>query len=317
MVAIRKKIFENLHLKLLSLLFALILYLMVSMGEGQDVIEVTRQLKLIQTGDPTGLARIGDLPSEIEIRVKGRERDIELIDEDKLIYNIDVSNITEPEVYTYRIYKRKIDAVLPRDVIVTSIEPSQISIEFEELIEQEVGVEVVTVGQPAPGHDLDPARIVTDPKTVVIQGPRSVVGALVSLPTEPLDVNGRRGNIQVEVGLDTTGRPIVVKGVSLISVLIQIEPRMAAVELEDLPIEVINTELKFGVEPPQLSVKIEGPQIDIERLNPGDVRLVIDGNGLERGSYLLRPKLMIQLPADAVGGVKGPDKFEQVKVKLH
>ena len=80
---------------------------------------------------------------------------------------------------------------LPTDVEVVSIEPNAITLELERLISNNLPLEPVVEGVPAPGFAIGEIRI--SPGQVSIQGPESRVAALETIQTTPISVEGATG----------------------------------------------------------------------------------------------------------------------------
>lgn len=86
---------------------------------------------------------------------------------------------------------------LPSDVEVVSIEPSAITLELERLISNNISLQPLIEGVPAPGFTIGEVRI--SPVQVNIQGPESRVLELEVVETTPISVEGATGPVEATV----------------------------------------------------------------------------------------------------------------------
>jgi YbbR domain-containing protein len=86
---------------------------------------------------------------------------------------------------------------LPDDVEVVSIEPAAITLELERLISNNIPLQPLVEGVPAPGFVVGEVRIT--PGQINVQGPESLVSALETVETTPISVEGATGPVESTV----------------------------------------------------------------------------------------------------------------------
>ena len=86
---------------------------------------------------------------------------------------------------------------LPDDVEVVSIEPAAITLDLERLTSNNIALEAVVEGVPAPGFAIGEVRV--SPVQVNVQGPESRVLALETVKTTPISVEGATGPVEATV----------------------------------------------------------------------------------------------------------------------
>ncbi len=105
-------------------------------------------------------------------------------------------------------------AIAPSDVqvppgakiTVQEVEPREFELTLDRRAQKDVAVRAVV--QPDSGWVLEgPVAVV--PPVVRVSGPRSVVGSLDSVATEPVDLRGVSGSFERRAQLDTTGRAVL------------------------------------------------------------------------------------------------------------
>jgi YbbR domain-containing protein len=142
---------------------------------------------------PRNLVLMSSVPDTISLQLRG-----------PLTRSLDVA--TGLEVYLDLAAARPgtnsypIDAAgipLPEDVEVVSIEPAAITLELERLISDNIDLEPVIEGVPAPGFIIVEVRV--SPPQVAIQGPEGQVSELETVATSPVSVEGAAGPVEATV----------------------------------------------------------------------------------------------------------------------
>jgi YbbR domain-containing protein len=188
-----KVITKNPTLKVISLILAVILWLFVkSTSEG----EVGLQAPLEFFRCPSSLIVIRVSEDAITVRIAGPISQVEQLSATDGKARIDLSDAS-PGVNTFDISPDNFS--IPKTLKITQISPSSIKVELDRVIGKVVRVKAVIKGQPAPGYRV--TRIVCDPPAIKLQGARSHVAGLKEVPTEEIDISGRRETVKAVVPL--------------------------------------------------------------------------------------------------------------------
>jgi YbbR domain-containing protein len=159
---------------------------------------------------------------------------------------------------------------------------------------REVAVNVQTVGLPAAGFRV--VSITVDPPIVTLFS--SDVDLIADLPgfasTQPLELTGIKEDIETRLSLDLP------EGVSISGEQQSVEVRVGIAPIESsIPISVqveaigLAEGLSAEFSPQTVNVILSGPLTELESLQPGDVRLLVDLTDLEAGTHLLEPRAEI------------------------
>jgi len=89
---------------------------------------------------------------------------------------------------------------LPPTVRVTSFYPPNILIRLEEIVERYVPVQPTLRGSPSAGYEI--SKAVANPGKVAVSGPKSLLFALDSVGTEPMDVQDLKGTKEGTVAVE-------------------------------------------------------------------------------------------------------------------
>lgn len=278
---------RNLLLKAISFLFALTLWAFVAVG--QPDIEVPRKVAVILV-TPNNLVRVSDIVSHLEISLVGPRNVLRNVKDEEMTYEIDASKL-EPGEITFKFIPSRIKG-LPSGVSVTSLSPTQITIALAERAKRMVPVNIVLKGKVADGYEI--VESIAEPSLVEVSGALEEVDRLKYVPTESVDVTGKRASVTKTVGLDLTGQHIDLVQQKEVEIKIEVIERNLTRKFENIPIIVIETGLKAIVKPGTLDVNLQGPEVMMKALAPNDIKLIVDASGLDPGVHLLRPR--IQLP---------------------
>ncbi len=137
-----------------------------------------------------------------------------------------------------------------------------------------------------------------DPHTVFISGSPTQLSRIQStLQTEPIDLTGRTESFEINVGVQIpVGVLLISEESQVITVNVDITALTAADQIDNIAIEIIG--LPDGAEaqitPATVSVYITGPQPVVEALTDSDIRVVVDVDNLQNGTYDVEPVVLIQ-----------------------
>ncbi len=252
---LRETVTQNIGLKLLSLLLAVLIHVVV---QRDSVRETTVEMPVAVVGVPKGLVFTGDLPEVAKIRVRGRWGGIrELLSDRTARIVIDTSAYRNGQRFVFE--HRAVEQQLPsRHVEVLGLEPASVEVRLETLEQRNLPVEVSLTGEPAPGFRVGARK--TDPPRVTVAGPASELRGLKSVRTTQYDLSGAEADIHAAVRL---ALPLARH------TKVNVEEVMLDVRLEELPIVRTLTGQPVSVrgcppasrcllEPGEISVRVEG-----------------------------------------------------------
>ncbi|MGH9510574.1 MAG: CdaR family protein [Terriglobales bacterium] len=188
--SIRTRLMHNLGLKIVSLGFAVVLWLSVA-RDPQAVVAVEVPIEF--NNIPQNLEISSEDIPRIQIRLRGPERVIRRLQPPDVYAELDLDAQRAGD-HTFDITSRQIHH--PGTLEVVQVVPSQVRVSFDTRATRQVGVRPRVVGNFIQGYGI--ARIVANPATVTISGPRKHVEAVDSAITDPIDVSGAMDRITAE-----------------------------------------------------------------------------------------------------------------------
>jgi YbbR domain-containing protein len=212
---VRKLLFENWGIKLLSLILSVSLWFYVtSKGKTEMTLTVPLELRNI----PQNTAVVGNVAGSLEVRVQGQERALRDITIGKKVYgslDLSLARIGENTVPI-----SPDDIRRPSGVTVMHISRSEVKVRLEPLVRKTFRLKPVLYGLPATGYQV--RKISVTPTRIIAEGPESVIKTLERLQTMPIDIQGAAAGLTVEPKIDYQGKAIKIIDTN-ISVRITIE----------------------------------------------------------------------------------------------
>jgi YbbR domain-containing protein len=198
------RLFQNLALKLVSVVLAALLWLIVS---GEQTVERVLRIPLEYTNIPAQLELVGEPPTVVDVRVRGSSGTLGRLSSGELAAVLDVRT-PRPGQRLYHLTGADVRA--PFGVDIVQVTPSSIALFFEQSSSKTVPVQPVLEGQPAEGYIVE--KVTADPATVEIVGPASALKALTSAVTEAVSVEGATRNVVESVTVGPADPAVRLRG---------------------------------------------------------------------------------------------------------
>ena len=122
---------------------------------------------------------------EAQVRVRGAERLIHELRPQEVHVEVDLTGV-KPGERTFDLTAQQVRQ--PRDLQVVQIVPSQVRLSFDVGLTRQVEVRPRVIGTFAAGYRL--AKVLAEPATISITGPKQRVEAVEAATTDPVDVSG-------------------------------------------------------------------------------------------------------------------------------
>ena len=183
---LKRYVFHNFSLKLISLLFASALWFMISRDERPA--EVAVRAPIVFQNVPADLEISAESVPEALIRVRGPERIIRQLRANEVQAELDLAD-SKPEERTFDLTAQQV--CHPRDVSIVQVVPSQLRLAFDTRLSREVEIHPRVTGNFASGEQI--VKVDADPSRVTIMGPRHHVEKIDAATTDPIDATGTLG----------------------------------------------------------------------------------------------------------------------------
>jgi YbbR domain-containing protein len=287
---IHKILFRNIGGKIISVVFAILLWLHVTAQQGEDQ---SFDIPLVLEGMPDSLTIVHEVPQFVEVTIRGpRSSLLKMRLFSRPLATVDLSHAGRgmTNIPLLPAILNLSDAFDPRDVTID--EPKSLNLNFEQVVTRSVPVRVAFKGG-MPDDLVLGAGPVIIPARVKVSGASSVVKTIDFISTQEMDVRNRRGKITEETGLFLEGRNITTTPEKVL-VEMEIHRRMVRT-LSNIPPTLVRDDNSGTVEysPKSVSITLEGPEEIIKAIKASDVSVIVNITAKKHGTYKLQPEVIV------------------------
>ncbi|HWP41626.1 MAG TPA: CdaR family protein [Blastocatellia bacterium] len=270
-------ILENTGLKILALFITAVLWVSVAMRPVSQITLRDVPIELRMAPDSNRLIVSRHDPLSARVDLSGPRDVLDTLRSGELTVIADISNV-EPGV---RVIPLQLDrSRLPSSVTEQGIEPRNIKVTIERVLERDVPVVARFDGEPPPGYQVISKTIV--PETVRIVGPASQVQEIAEVSTETISLYGKtesftqRAKIYVGSPTDLTAPSVDIKDYREVVLMVNIGELQKERTLERIPVTILNGPQGAAAIPRTVTVMLTGAQSAIEQIKPEDISVFID-----------------------------------------
>lgn len=304
-MSLRDRSFTHIGLKLVSVALAVLLWMMVSSQRAS--VERGVRIPLELQNLPENLEMVEPPQESVDVRVRGTADVLGRISPGDLIATLDLST-AQPGRRLFHLNAERVKA--PFAVAVTQVTPSSVAIRFEPSASRIVPVIPSVEGEPADGFMV--GTISSDPPTVEIVGPESILRSVTEAITEPLWVGSASSDVRSNVIVGVADEGVRLKSAQTAAVSVAIVPAPAERQLSAVPVRARNLApgLRATIVPPMVKVRVRGTIDAVAKIKDAAIVAYVDLGGIGRGEYGLPVRLA---PAAGVG----VDQLDPPIVSIH
>jgi YbbR domain-containing protein len=193
LLAAKNFFLRNFHLKLTSVLLALLLWVAIN-GEPQSAIVL--KVPLEYRNYPKGIEVLGDTLNTVDVRLSASSSLIKRLDPTDIAAVIDLSDWSLGE-RTYSITSENIR--IPHGVSLTKVTPNKVRLKFEPTRRKTVEIRPRITGKVAEGYDIE--SVLSHPSETQIEGPEGHLTGVDIVSTDSVDVSGRSESYETRAHL--------------------------------------------------------------------------------------------------------------------
>jgi YbbR domain-containing protein len=276
--------FDNLALKLLSLVLGFALWYIVAGGQGAEIV---LPVPIEFRNMPAGMEIVSESVNSVDVRVRGSSEILRSIAREEIEVSVDLA---EAGAGTTTFYLSPEQVRVPFGVRAIRVAPAVLHVELDRTREATVRVMPRVVGEPASGFEL--AAVQLHPQHVQLTGPSSRLTGIEQVTTEPISVQGLREPFTQPTQIRLDDPLIRPAGPSKVMVHLTVREEYERIELKGIPV----TSLPDDGAPSQLTpTSVEGvfavPRSAVGKLQAEDLRAVVMVEGLSPGVHSVAPEL--------------------------
>lgn len=251
-------LFENVGLKFLSMVLAVTVFLLVNTDKEREI-TVRVGVKYEYPGDKV---LVSEQLDEVRVTIKGEWRRLRAFDERELgRIRLDLTNAPTGEVAI----TTDMIANLPPGLTVTSVSPRSVRVAFDKVAEKSLDVIAVTTGRPQHGYVV--AEIKPVPATVKARGGERLLGALSSIRTSEVSLEGRTESFEALTELQSPAG-VTVDPTLRVAVHVRIDEELVTRKTPDLAVSVRGDGVdpaRWKITPGQVDVTLTGALLAVEK----------------------------------------------------
>ncbi len=185
---LRKVFIDDWGIKLLALGITFVMWMAVADFNKPRTIRVAVQLNFVR---PNNLDISNEPPRTIDVELTGSRERLNNMRLSDLVATVDISDQPAGDRLV-RLNNESVHMDLPDGVKIESFKPTTIPIRLEPNLERQLPVDIKLIGQPAAGFEVVSA--IAQPNVISVSGPASLIEKLQQAPTEPISIEGKKGN---------------------------------------------------------------------------------------------------------------------------
>jgi len=285
-----KALTRNIGAKIVSLIFAFLLWIHVTAQQGENQ---SFRVPLSLVGIADSITITHEVPDFVEVTIRGsRSNLMRLRLFGRLVASVDLSKavVGHNTVSLSPAMINLPEQIDPREVSIDN--PKTLVLNFEKVITKSVPVRIAYKGEVPDDVIIDGAPVII-PARVKITGAASIVRGIEAVSTREIDIRGRRGDYSEEVALMLGAMDIrAVPDKVLIEMAIH---KRAIRTLANIPPTLLGDKEDISVEysPRVVSLTIEGPEDIIRQITTEDVSVILDLTGKKPGTYTVEPEIIV------------------------
>ena len=210
------KAVENWPAKVLSIGMAIILFVFYRMSALE-----TRYFSVpLQVEQLSGMMPSAQYPRMIRVGLRGESNSIYSVLEDEIEAFVDMSGFHSRGTYTAPVQWRKRGMAQGLEALQVTVDPIEISFSLDYRISRFVPVTASFRGQVYSGHSMTSYSL--NPNQIIVDGPAGIMAEISELPTNLIDLDGRRGDFSGTVDIVSSNPLIIIQGNSVTDYYCQI-----------------------------------------------------------------------------------------------
>ncbi len=276
---IAKAIANNFWLKVLSLLFAIVIFFIVRTDKDLSFEKIAR-VKLVTS---PSMIILGSKERTLDVTIKQQNSIFSISPSDiELTGEIDIISETPGRVRVK--VGRDSFPNLPKQYTMI-IERPYIDIDIDKIQEKILPIQAVLKGEPSSGLMVEQVKVT--PSHIKVSGARQQLARTQSIFTMPIIIEGINKNLITDANIELEESSAINSIEKSVVVSISLGPKKFNRTFLSVPIEIKKLNKKYHskiqLRPTSINVQVSGPRDIVNKLDPSDVRVFLDASNLKTG----------------------------------
>jgi len=239
-------------LKLLSLIIGTSLWYFVV---GQDQVDMIVSIPLELHNLPADLVIANQYKKDIEVAIRGPRRLIQEMRQQNISRPVDLSKAAPGAM----VVKNDSDSIpFPQGIAVQRVQPANITLLVDRLIQKDFAITPVTKGKPAAGFVVE--SLTLKPPRITVTGPQTVLDRETVLKTSVISLDELDRASTFQVHLNLTEALLKLLGETVIEVNVVLKESMIKKTVRGIPINVRDSSQAVRTSPSTVTVEADIPE---------------------------------------------------------
>lgn len=243
--------FRHWPLKLLALCIGVVLWYSIV---AEDQVDIVMTVPLELRNLPADMIIANQYRKELDVAIRGPKRLVQEMQQQNLSRPVNLAD-TRPGVV--RLQNTPESLSFPRGITVQSVQPANIVLLVDRLINKNIPLVAKTAGNPARGFSLEGVRL--SPEYIRVNGPFTFISKVQSINTATIDVEGLTQTSTVQVALELNEVLQNLIGETVVEAEILIKEPMTRRTVHYIPINVKHADKDSQITPSMVSVEADIP----------------------------------------------------------
>lgn len=269
---------KNFWRKMAALISAVLVWYNVSSRIGSE--KTVENVKVKLTLPPALVLSDESGPQMVSLVASGSQRILNMLTANsfKISVAVNEKNYVPGDFYT--VYITPDDVSSPLGVRVKEVRPNHFTIMLDKIVTKTVTVEARFSGAPPPGYA--PGRVLLNPETVKVSGPRGIVGGIDKIQTKAIKLDSTTEESFDYLAPIEEAQPGVKVAPQRVLAQVEIVKQYDAKTFRALPIRVlegVGGEGGMTMTPlsnPNVDIEVSGPKNNLELLRPEQIKPYVD-----------------------------------------
>ena len=240
------------ELKLLSLIIGASLWYFVV---GQDQVDMIVTIPLELHNLPADLVIANQYKKDIEVAIRGPRRLIQEMRQQNISRPVDLSKAAPGAM----VVKNDSDSIpFPQGIAVQRVQPTNITLQVDRLVQKDFPLTPVTKGKPAPGFVL--GGVTLNPPHITVTGPQTLLDREIALKTSIINLEGLDRSSTFQVHLNLNEALVKLIGETVIEANITLKETMVRKTVRGIAINVRDSNPVVKTAPSTVTVEADIPE---------------------------------------------------------
>lgn len=250
--ALTKPGIKDFLLKGISLFLGLLLWYFVV---GEDQVDINVQVPLEVVNLPADLVISNEYKKDINVSVRGARSLIQELRDRHITRPVDLSR-AKPGTFVVKNDSESIP--FPRGITVLRVQPTNIVLLLDKLIQKRFSIDAITDGVPLKGYEVK--SLVLEPDSLVIAGPKTVLNSELALKTFPINLDGLNKSTMRQIHLNLQPDFIDLIGETVVTAQITIGEKLVTKTVLKIPVNIHKADRPVTIKPNSISVTANIPE---------------------------------------------------------